>query len=330
MANHRHHHPLRAQSLVESSSDKSGADDPKAPQCTVTCTYHAKLVGMFRTVTVVWCKNIINHSLTITVDSPGNENQYTCKIDFKPWHFWTKKGFKPFDVEGKRVDIFWDLRSAKFSGSPEPYMDYYIAMVFDEEVVMLLGDYKKKAYKRTKSRPSLVDALLVHKKENVFAKKCFSTRVKFDNRKKDHDIVVENSLLGPRDPEMWISIDGIVLIHITNLQWKFRGNETVLVNKMPIQVYWDVHDWLFGTPGSGHGVFIFKPGYPENRQESVSKDGSSRGDSGGVSGESDSTTNATTTTTTNTTFTVDENQPLIQATTSNPDFTLFLYAWKME
>ncbi|PIA58343.1 hypothetical protein AQUCO_00500340v1, partial [Aquilegia coerulea] len=238
----------------------------KSAQCTVTCVYHAKLVGMCRNVTAVWCKNLINHSLTITVDCPGNENHYTCKIDFKPWHFWTKKGFKPFDVEGKRVDIFWDLRSAKFSGSPEPYMDYYVAMVFDEEVVVLLGDYKKKAYKRTKSRPSLIDAVLVYKKENVFGKKCFSTRAKFDQRKKDHDIVVENSLLGPREPEMWISIDGIVLIHITNLQWKFRGNETVLVNKMPIQVYWDVHDWLFSTP-SGHGLFIFKPGAPESLED---------------------------------------------------------------
>ncbi|KAF9610654.1 hypothetical protein IFM89_023910 [Coptis chinensis] len=328
MAHHHHHHhyhdhPLRVQSLIEPHSSDKLSDESmgnKSAQCTVTCVYHAKLVGMCRNVTVVWCKNLINHSLNITVDSPGDENNYTCKIDFKPWHFWTKKGFKPFDVEGKRVDVFWDLRRAKISGSPEPYMDYYVAMVFDEEVVLLLGDYKKKAYKRTKSRPSLADAVLVWKKENVFAKKCFSTRAKFDQRKKDHDIVVENSVGGPRDPEMWISIDGIVLVHITSLQWKFRGNETVLVNKMPVQILWDVHDWLFSTPGSGHGLFIFKPGSPENRQDNyILKDGSSHG------GETDRDST--------TTLSTDEGQrqPLIEDnTSSNPEFCLFLYAWKIE
>lgn len=157
------------------------------------------------------------------------------------------------------MDVYWDLRSAKFSGSPEPYGDFYFALVSNEEVVLLLGDYKKKAYKRTKARPALVEPALFYKKENVFAKKSFSTRAKFDERRKEHDIVVESSTTGPRDPEMWVSIDGIVLIHVRNLQWKFRGNQTVLVDKQPVIVFWDVHDWLFSGPGTGHGLFIFKP-----------------------------------------------------------------------
>ncbi|RVX08246.1 hypothetical protein CK203_017779 [Vitis vinifera] len=254
-------------------------DEPvtyKTAQSTVTCAYQTNIAGFWRNVTILWCKNIMNHSLSITVDS----------LD---------------------VDVFWDLRSAKFSGGPEPSADYYVALVSDEEVVLLLGDHKKKAYKRTKSRPALVDAIQFYKKENVFAKKCFSTRAKFEEKKKEHDIVVESSTSGPRDPEMWISIDGIVLIHVKNLQWKFRGNQTVLVDKLQVQVFWDVHDWLFSNPGTGHGLFIFKPGAPEADSD---RDGdSSRG------GDSDTSTGSS---------------RYYNARAAAPEFSLLLYAWKID
>jgi hypothetical protein len=140
-----------------------------------------------------------------------------------------------------------------------------VTIVCDEEVVLLLGDYKKKAYKRMKMRPTIVEATLLVKRENVFGKKSFSIKAKFDEKRKESDIVVESSTVGNKDPEMWISIDGIVLIHVKNLQWKFRGNQTVMVNKQPVQVFYDVHDWLFSVSGSGPGpgVFIFKPGSTE-------------------------------------------------------------------
>lgn len=178
----------------------------------------------------------MSHSLTITVDRSDIELHHTCKIDLKAWYFWSRKGYKSFDVESHRVDVHWDLRSAKFSGSPEPCGDYYVALVSEEEVILLLGDYKKKAYKRTKSRPALVDAILFYKKEHVFSRKTFSTRARFDERSKEHEITVESSTVGSNDPEMWIMVDGVVLIHIRNLHWKFRGNETVVVDDQTLQV----------------------------------------------------------------------------------------------
>lgn len=198
------------------------------------------------------------NSLCISVESVGRQEACTCKIELKPWHFWARKGYKTFMVETNQLEVYWDLRSAKFSG-PEATKDYYIALVWDEELVLLLGDMEKKAYRRTKARSPLVEAVMFYKEEHVFGKKSFSTRARFDQGK-EHDIVVESSTSGNKDPEMWISIDGIVLIHIRNLQWKFRGNQTVLVNKQQVQVFWDVHAWLFCPPGSDHGLFIFKPG----------------------------------------------------------------------
>lgn len=287
------------------------SEDPitsKTAQSTVTCLYTVNIAGFWRKVTILWCKNLMNHSLNISIHSLEGEFYNSCKIDLKPWHFWSKKGYKSIDVDGNHVEVFWDVRSAKYSSSPEPYSDFYVALVCDEEVVLLLGDYKKKAYKRTKSRPALIDAILFYKKENVFAKKCFSTRARFDERKKMHDIVVESSTSGPKDPEMWISVDGLVLIHIKNLQWKFRGNQTVMVNKLPVQVFWDVHDWLFTSPGTGHGFFIFKPGPPESESDKEeSGHGGMESDSGSAYYSTRSNSN-------------DASQ----------DFCLFLHCWKLE
>lgn len=305
-------HTHRATSLPSKSPPLAEriTDDPvtiKTAQSTVTLAYQANIAGYWHNVTIIWCKNLMNHSLSITVDSLEGDFHYTCKIDLKPWHFWSKKGYKSFEVESNRVDVYWDLRSAKFSGSPEPCTDYYVALVSDEEVVLLLGDYKKKAYKRTKSRPALVDAVLFYKKENVFGRKTFATRAKFDERTKEHEITVESTSFGHKEPEMWINIDGVVVIHVRNLDWKFRGNQNILVNKKPVQVFWDVHDWMFKSPGTGHGLFIFKPGLVEAESD---RDGSSRG------ANSDSSTAS--------------KYYSTRTGATAPDFCLFLYAWKVE
>ncbi|KAF7827041.1 DUF868 family protein [Senna tora] len=284
------HRSCRAQSVSSSSLHqatsnlvKKTTEEPqptgKAAQSTVTCIYQTNIGGSWRNVSFMWSKNLMNHTLLLTVDSIGGDLHYNCKIDVKPWNFWNKKGYKSFDVdEGNQVEVYWDLRSAKFSNSPEPISDYYIALVSDEQIALLIGDYKKKAYKRTKSRPAHVDAIQLIKKENVFAKKTFSTKAKFDEKGKESEVVVECSGTtsgSNKDPEMWVSIDGIVLIHVKNLQWKFRGNQTVMVDKQPIQVLWDVHDWLFSGSGSGPGLFVFKPG-PADQSESE-KEGSTQG-----------------------------------------------------
>ncbi|KAI3684484.1 hypothetical protein L6452_33708 [Arctium lappa] len=50
----------------------------------------------------------------------------------------------------------------------------------------------------------------------------------------------------------------VAMIHVKHLQWKFRGNESIHLKKVKIEVYWDVHDWLF-SPGLRHALFVVKP-----------------------------------------------------------------------
>ena len=253
-----------------------GGRAPSSAQCSTVSVYLAKIGGAPRLVTAVWSKNLINQSFTVSIDRPGDDDAAASashKVELKPWPFWSKKGSKALDVGGgDRVDMFWDLRGAKFaaSSSPEPAGGYYVALVSDDEVVLLLGDSKKDAYKRTKARPSLDDPVLVCRRESVFGRRSFAARARLDARgSKEHDIVIECSPAAGtivRDPEMWVTVDGFVLLHVKNLQWKFRGNETVLVGQAPVQVIWDVHDWLFAGPGS-QAAFAFKPGAPPEIQE---------------------------------------------------------------
>lgn len=229
----------------------------------VTCLYRVNVAHLCRFVTATWSKNLASHSLCIAVENFDDEEPYTCKIDLKTWQFWGKKGLKSFKVDEQRVDVFWDFRSAKFSSSPEPCSDYYVALVSNAEVFLVLGDQKTDALKRTKCRPSLGDAPLLHKKENVFGKKSFCARTMLGKGKKEHHIFIETSLSGDFDPEMWIGVDGIELIRVNNLHWRFRGNENIIVDDVPIQIFWDVHDWLYNGPDSGPGMFIFMRGLLE-------------------------------------------------------------------
>lgn len=315
--------------------DKRPIENPitnKSTQNFVTCIHRAKLGGFFRNVTITWSKNLMGHSLYITVENPDPSSseeetttQYSsCKIDLKTWQFWGRKGMKSFRVDDeKRVDIYWDLRSAKFSSSPEPNSDYYVAFVSEEEVVLLLGDQKKEAFKRTKKSPSLSEPALVHKKENIFAKKCFCTRTVLGRSKKEHNIIIE-SALSIDEPEMWISVDGTTTVRIVNLHWRFRGNETIEVDNVPVQIFWDVHDWLYSEQYSvGLGTFIFKQGTffeaePDSDCCDDFDDDDERISSSEVSsGSGDSNSN-------------EFRLPMEIDDPANIDFSHLLFAWKTE
>lgn len=302
-----------------SSADKLTDIDPgpvtRSNQRVHMSVYRTKMADQSRLITITWCKNSMLHGLSVSVEGPEGkrETQYTCKVELKPWYFWRKQGSKRFMAEhGKAVDVFWDLKAAKFgNGEAEPTSEYYVAVVCDEEVVLLVGDLKKDAYRKTRCAPSLIDPILVSKKEHIFGKKKFCTRAKFHEKGRWHEISIEcknrgngsivsnnGDFLNGVEPEMEIGIDGHLVIHVKNLQWKFRGNESIHLSRMRIEVYWDVHDWLF-SPGLKHASFIFKPVLSSSSSTPLS---------------SSSTTPSST-----------QNRSY-----GSSEFCLFLYAWKVE
>ncbi|KAM7273771.1 hypothetical protein ACFE04_028435 [Oxalis oulophora] len=244
-----------SESKQQIDHDPSSAAVTRSGQSVFMSTYRTKIADKCRLITITWCKNVMLHGLSVSVEG---ENQYTCKVELKPFYFWRKQGSKRFIVDGKVVDIYWDLKSAKFNGETEPSSEYYVAVVCQDEVVLLVGDLKKDAYRKTGCRPALIDPILVSRKEHVFGKKKFFTRMNFYDNGKVQEISIECKNQGV-EHEMEMCIDGDLVIHVKHLQWKFRGNETILLNnKLRIEVFWDVHDWLF-SPGLRHALFIFKP-----------------------------------------------------------------------
>ncbi|KAH7446510.1 hypothetical protein KP509_01G059900 [Ceratopteris richardii] len=159
---------------------------------------------------------------------------------------------KSFEVCGHRGEVFWDLLSAKYNVGPEPQQGYFVAIVCDGEMVLLLGDKTKEAYSQTRAKPAAVEATLLSRKEHVFGKKHFITKAQFGETGKAHDIVIECQTTAPRAPYLRISVDKQLLVQIKNLEWKFRGNQTVQVDGIPVEVFWDVHNWIFNSGSRRH------------------------------------------------------------------------------
>ncbi|CAL5089247.1 unnamed protein product [Urochloa decumbens] len=233
----------------------------------VTCLYHALLAGRPCALSVTWTRGggLAGQAAAAAVsivaaDAASGDNLF--RVDVKPWLFAKHKGSKSLDVAGgaSKADVFWDLSGARFGGaSPEPEEGFYIAVVCDGDMVLLLGDMRKEAFRKTGAGGPAADTLLVARREHVVGKKVFAAKAQFFHHGRCHDIVIEcDTATGTKDndPCLVIYIDRRPVMRVRRLAWKFRGNQTVLVDGLPVEVFWDVHGWLFGS--ASNAVFMFQ------------------------------------------------------------------------
>ncbi|CAN6171338.1 unnamed protein product [Urochloa humidicola] len=235
----------------------------------VTCLYHARLAGRPVALSVTWTRGsgLAGQAAAVAVsvvaaDAASGDTLFWA--DVKPWLFAKHKGSKSLDIDitgAAKIDVFWDLSSARFgdAATPEPVEGFYVAVVCDGEMVLLLGDMRKEAFRKTGAGRSATDALLVARREHVVGKKVFSAKAQFFHHGRCHDIVIECDTTGSKgdDPCLVIHIDRKPVMRVRRLAWKFRGNQTVLVDGLPVEVFWDVHGWLFGS-GERNAVFMFQ------------------------------------------------------------------------
>ncbi|KAL6978534.1 hypothetical protein U1Q18_020202, partial [Sarracenia purpurea var. burkii] len=87
--------------------------------------------------------------------------------------------------------------------------------------------------------------------------KFYGSKAKFFDKGQIHDLTIEYDNGGFNDQSLVIRIDGKAMIQVKHLRWKFRGNNTILVDGFPVEVFWDVHNWLFGNVVSD-AVFMFQ------------------------------------------------------------------------
>lgn len=237
----------------------SGESKGNSSENLVSSTYETNSGGRGHTViTVTWYKNVMIRGMCIAIGE-SQANRSVCKVEMKPWKFWKKQGsWKRSDIiDGNRVKVFWNLESVKFLSGPEPERGYYVAVVCNEKMVLLLGDMEEEAYIETKSKLSL-DALLVSREEHVLRTESFATMVRFDDGKRSYEVLIECQTKEAGDPALVISVDREVAVEVKHLRWKFRGNDTIYVGGVPFQILWDAHDWLFNPDLGRHALFIVK------------------------------------------------------------------------
>ncbi|KAL6132576.1 hypothetical protein ACLB2K_064816 [Fragaria x ananassa] len=197
----------------------------------------------------------MGQGLSIGIDD--SSNQCLCKVDIKPWLFSKRRGSKSLEAYSSKIDIYWDFSSAKFGSGPEPVDGYYVGIMVNRQMILLLGDMKKEAFKKTSASPASSNAGCIARREHIFGKKVFTTKARFCNDGQVHDLVIECDTVGVNDPCLIVRVDSKTVMQVKRLRWKFRGNHTILVDGLAVEVFWDVHNWLFGSsPGSA--VFMFK------------------------------------------------------------------------
>ncbi|XP_062191370.1 uncharacterized protein LOC133895232 [Phragmites australis] len=157
---------------------------------------------------------------------------------------------------GTAVGVHWDTTEAKYpsDSSPEPDGDYYLAVIADAELALLLGTGgAARELSRHFGFGSGLGALLSRREQLRGAAAAHVTRCRFREGGEEHEVAVHacRGGGGAGEGELRVSIDGEKVAEVRRVGWGFRGNRTaVLADGEVVDVMWDVHDWWFGSRGS--------------------------------------------------------------------------------
>lgn len=248
---------------VSDSSPSTTSKTAAPPQNLVTCIYNYHTLSFSGSITVTWIKNLMAQALCIEVENSAKDS--IGKVEIRPWLFSKRKGFKNMVIDSTKVDVYWDLSSAKFGSSPEPLEGFYIAIAVNQELCLLLGDLQSEAYKKIDPSPFASKATFIARKEHIFGKRLYNCKAQFCGKGRLHDVRIEfdpNESVG-KCLRMFVDRKGV--LEVTQLQWKFRGNQSILIDGVCVEVYWDVHGWLFdGVLGSA--IFLFRTQVPGEKK----------------------------------------------------------------
>lgn len=208
-------------------------------------------------ITVSWCKTQMSQGLSISF---SDTKLSPFKLNVNSRIFRKTKGSKIIESENWKIEVFWDLSLAKYQSGPEPVDGYYILIMVDSDLSLVLGDLAADATDKKMKNASLpAKVSLVTRKEHCSGSTLYTTKAKFSETGTQHDILIKCSgeEEGLKYPVLSVYIDKKTVIKVKRLQWNFRGNQSIFIDGLLIDLMWDVHDWLF-NPSSGYAVFMFR------------------------------------------------------------------------
>ncbi|KAI3722118.1 hypothetical protein L2E82_33146 [Cichorium intybus] len=231
-------------------------------QTAVCCLYKTTLsTGEHHIITVTWYRNATTQGLQI---NSGNDSSTAFRLNTHSRLFRKKKGSKSFEINDSKFEVYYDLSSAQYGAGAEPIEGYYVLIMVDSELGLIIGDMpEESAVKKLKTNKQIGKFSLLSRKEHFSGNTHYATKAKFSDTGSSHDILIrctgENE--GLKYPVLVVYIDKRVVIRVKRLQWNFRGNQTIFLDGLLVDLMWDVHDWFFNNEsgsGSGHAVFMFR------------------------------------------------------------------------
>lgn len=225
--------------------------------------------GDHHVITVTWCRNAATQGLQI---NSGDDPTTAFRLNTNSRLFRKKKGSKVFESNDAKFEVSYDLSNAVYGSGAEPVEGYYVIIMVGSELGLFIGDMADEAVvKKVKTLKKVAKFSLVSRREHFYGNTLYSTKAKFSDTGSCHDILIRAT--GDDDdvknPTLSVCIDKRVVIRVKRLQWNFRGNQTIFVDGLSVDLMWDVHDWFFNSgsetgsgsgsgSGSGHAVFMFR------------------------------------------------------------------------
>ncbi|CAN1134913.1 hypothetical protein LINPERPRIM_LOCUS15825 [Linum perenne] len=232
----------------------------------ITCTYRIRN-GIFAAVN--WSGGQ-GFSLSITEKSPQPKPK-PLDSPSSCFHCLRKvKGSKEFSACGSKIELFWNLSLACYYDSgPEPASGFYVVVLVDSQPALFLGDIDEIEEDLEEEGGGLNLNLNAERAEfspisrvEKFSSGSglgYSTRAQFSKVGEVHDVAIKfgSGEDGPDPVGMSVWIDGRRVFQVKRLKWNFRGNQTVFLDGILVDVMWDLHGWYF-TGGNESGVFMFR------------------------------------------------------------------------
>ncbi|KAI3716563.1 hypothetical protein L1987_67527 [Smallanthus sonchifolius] len=210
-------------------------------------------------ITVTWCRTSTTQGLQI---NSGDDPTTAFRLNTNSRLFRKKRGSKAFEINNSKYEVFYDLSSAQYGAGAEPVEGYYVVVMVNSELGLFLGDTSDEAtFKIIKTQKQVAKFTLISRREHFSGNTLYSTKAQFSGAGAWHDVLIRctGEEDGVKIPTLSVCIDKRVVIRVKRLQWNFRGNQTIFVDGLQVDLMWDVHD-LFFTSGSGsrHAVFLFR------------------------------------------------------------------------
>ncbi|WOL00547.1 hypothetical protein Cni_G09260 [Canna indica] len=243
-------------STSDGASSSSVRDSSSSVLSAVTCLYRARLSTLKEVLLrVTWSRTHVGPAFSVSVDDGWNSDPaMNCQLVRK------NKGTRSYVSGESVVDLHWDISSARYGSSsgPQPIGSFYLVVMVNRELGLLLGDmsdeYIKKQFDGT--IPTAEFSMVV-RKEQVVGHSVYTTRSQLCDDGRNHEITIRCKA-DAWDSDLTVCIDRKRVVRVRKLGWNFRGNRTIFVDRMPVDVMWDVHDWWFGNVSGGCAMFVLR------------------------------------------------------------------------